>query len=67
MRMEKIDTRQFVTEVQYATGDVKSSRHHTAKAARHEAKRLAGATNVSWITLVDYSMGCERVCLWRAS
>lgn len=61
----KVQAMPFSAEVHYSTGAIKQNRTHTAKAARHEAKRLAGAANVSAIWLVDFVSG-ERSCLWTA-
>lgn len=66
MRMQKIDTRQFVLEVLHTNEDVKSFRHYTAKAARHEAKRLAGAKDVASIWLMNWTEN-TRECLWMAA
>ena len=62
----KVEARLFDVEVRYATGVTKHFRHHTAKAARHEAKRLAGAAAVTSIQLIDFATG-KRDTLWAAA
>lgn len=56
----------FGLEVHFNDGPTKLNTHFTAKAARHDAKRLAGNARVFQLWLIDLAKG-ERECVWSAS